>query len=67
MEVSLMAGMRTKCPVPCPHKDDIGGGHFCKFNRKFENGRSPCPLVKPSKMDARAKLKEFWQEKNESK
>ncbi|MCL1916061.1 MAG: hypothetical protein FWG17_05080 [Desulfovibrionaceae bacterium] len=62
-----MAGTRSKCPIPCQHKDVIGGGQFCKFNKEFENGKSPCPLVKPSKMTAKAKLKEFWREMNEIK
>ena len=56
-----MAGPRPKCLIPCLHKDVIGGGQFCKFDKEFENGKPPCPLVKPSKMDARAKLKEYWQ------
>lgn len=54
-----MTGTRKECNTPCQHKDDIGGGKFCKFNKEFENGKPPCPKL-PNKLDERGKLKEFW-------
>ena len=60
-----MSGTRKKCTTPCPNKDDIGGGQFCKFKKEFD-GTPPCPKP-PNKGDARAKLKDFWKDLNESR
>ena len=65
MEVALMPGTRKKCATPCPHKDDIGGGKFCKLNKEFD-GKPPCP--KPQdKIEKRKILRELWQGLNEDR